>query len=88
MLSRYENDHILPSIATLSKLAQALSVSAAGLLGDPAEPAYAFVEGLSVRGITMADGAQATRLSGVIADMVDADDARVRFLRTGEKDPD
>ena len=78
MLSRYENDHILPSISTLQKLSTALGVGDAALLGD-AEAGGTFEGALGRRGITM-KGDDATTLANMVADMVDERDSRVDFL--------
>jgi len=85
MLSRYENDHILPSIGTLRKLALALNISEAGLLGDRRDLAESFEGALSARGVSMETVDDATRLADVIADMVDASDTRVDFLTEEER---
>ncbi|MGZ4120777.1 MAG: helix-turn-helix domain-containing protein [Actinomycetota bacterium] len=83
MLSRYENDHILPSIATLHKLARALGIHESALLGD-GEGSDAFLDALRDRGIVVETDAQAARLVNVVADMVadmaEAGDARFAFL--------
>lgn len=78
MLSRYENDHILPSISTLQKLATALGVGEAVLLGE-GEASATFEGELGRRGITM-KGGDALTLANVVADMVDQHDSRVGFL--------
>lgn len=80
MLSRYENDHILPSIATLAKLAVALKQSSSALMGEGGQVADRFAAALFARGITMQDEGDATRLAGVVADMVDGGDKLVAFL--------
>lgn len=80
MLSRYENDHILPSISTLQKLSTALGIGDAALLGDGDGEAGGTFEGaLGRRGITM-KGDDATTLANMVADMVDERDSRVGFL--------
>lgn len=78
MLSRYENDHILPSISTLRKLSVALGISDAALLGD-GEATRTFESELGRRGIMM-KGDDAVALANMIADMVARRDARVDFL--------
>jgi transcriptional regulator with XRE-family HTH domain len=79
MLSRYENDHILPSITTLKKLALALGVPESGLLADNVDAVDIFAGALAARGVEF-DTGDASQLAQVVADMVDANDARVRFL--------
>jgi len=52
-LSRYENGHVEPSIQTLNRLARALNVSEASLLGDDRAALEEFALVLSENGITM-----------------------------------
>ena len=78
MLSRYENDHILPSISTLQKLAAALGVGEGILLGD-GKVSDAFAVTLSARGIVLAHE-ETIRVANVIADMVEQHDERVAFI--------
>jgi transcriptional regulator with XRE-family HTH domain len=80
MLSRYENDHILPSISTLGRLADALEVHASVLLGNGAAISHAFSEELRARGIVVDDPEEAKQLAGLVADMLERNDARVSFL--------
>lgn len=83
MLSRYENDHILPSISTLGRLATALEIHSAVLLGNGSAISFAFSDELRMRGIVLVDEAEAKQLAGMVADMVDGRDARVSFLDGG-----
>jgi transcriptional regulator with XRE-family HTH domain len=85
MLSRYENDHILPSIATLEKLADALRISSSSLLEGKGAITQAFTDGLLARGIEMHDQQEAARLAEFVADLVDADDSSVRFLQHDDR---
>ena len=50
-LSRYENGHVAPSIQTLERLARALGVSEASLLGDDRAQMEEFFHVLTVRGV-------------------------------------
>jgi XRE family transcriptional regulator of biofilm formation len=84
MLSRYENDHILPSITTLGKLAEALAIEAAALLGEEPIQAGTLSKNLDELGILIEDEATARRLASVIAKMVDDKDTRVSFLQKAE----
>src|SRR5438093_13159123 len=66
-LSRYENGHILPSLQTLKKLADALGVTEASLLGERSTPEDEFFRVLRSRGHavhTMVDG---TRMANFFA---------------------
>ena len=51
-LSRYENGHVEPSIQTLNRLARALNVSEASLLGDERAAMEAFFGVLAEHGVT------------------------------------
>lgn len=54
-LSRYENDHIVPSLASVAALARALGVEAAALVGEELTPWTAFVLALRNGGFELAD---------------------------------
>ena len=80
MLSRYENDHILPSITTLRKLAVALGMNESSLIDETAGVCEALQARLTERGVFIANSDDATRLGNVIADLVAAHDPSVIFL--------
>ncbi len=69
-LSRYENGHVEPSIQTLARLARALNVSEASLLGDRRAILEGFFNVLSSRGVHIASVDQGARLASAVADMV------------------
>ena len=71
-LSRYENGHVEPSIQTLARLARALNVSEASLLGDQRGIMEEFFNVLHERGVNIASKEQGTRLAQAVADMVQA----------------
>lgn len=71
-LSRYENGHVEPSIQTLARLARALNVSEASLLGDQRAILEGFFNVLSSRGVHIASVDQGARLADAVADMVKA----------------
>lgn len=71
-LSRYENGHVEPSIQTLTRLAQALNVSEASLLGDQRAILERFFAVLSERGVTVDSAEQGARLARAVADMIQA----------------
>jgi transcriptional regulator with XRE-family HTH domain len=83
MLSRYENDHILPSVITLHKLADALGISVSALVGDGTNVIQAFADALDDVGINIQSDAEAEGLANVIADMVEEHDDHVSFLESG-----
>jgi len=80
MLSRYENDHILPSVTTLRKLSTALGESVSALVGNGPSILYTFAAVLGHRGIVMGNEEDAELLALAIADLVDAGDDRFTFL--------
>jgi transcriptional regulator with XRE-family HTH domain len=71
-LSRYENGHVEPSIQTLNRLARALNVSEASLLGDERAAMEEFFAALGERGITVSSKSEARELAGRLADVVGA----------------
>ena len=68
-LSRYENGHVAPSIQTLERLAKALNVSEASLLGDQRAILEEFFRVLAERGVRIATPEQGRRLAEAVADM-------------------
>jgi transcriptional regulator with XRE-family HTH domain len=68
-LSRYENGHVAPSIQTLERLAKALSVSEASLLGDQRAILEQFFEVLYERGVRVATTEQGRALANAVADL-------------------
>jgi transcriptional regulator with XRE-family HTH domain len=71
-LSRYENGHVEPSIQTLARLADALNVSQASLLGDQRAILEGFFSVLTDRGVQVETTEQGARLANAVADMVQA----------------
>jgi len=71
-LSRYENDHVLPSIDTLGRLAAALDVSEASLLGDQRAVIEQFFDVLFRRGVRIYSIEQAELLANAVADILSA----------------
>src|SRR5437870_755411 len=71
-LSRYENGHVLPSIGTLGKLARALGISEATLLGDQRAIVEELFNVLFARGVVMQSVEQARALGAAVADIYDA----------------
>jgi transcriptional regulator with XRE-family HTH domain len=68
-LSRYENGHVAPSIQTLERLARALNVSEAALLGDERAILEDFFNVLHERGVLIESTEQARTLANAVADM-------------------
>ena len=71
-LSRYENGHVAPSIQTLERLARALHVSEASLLGDDRARMEEFFGVLTERGVRIQTSEQATALGNAVADIARA----------------
>ncbi len=71
-LSRYENGHVLPSIETLARLASALQVSEANLLGDQRAALDQFYNVLLQRGVRVYSMEQSVRLANAVADIIEA----------------
>ena len=68
-LSRYENGHVAPSIQTLERLARALRVSEAALLGDERAILEDFFNVLHERGVRIESTDQARTLANAVADL-------------------
>ncbi len=71
-LSRYENGHVAPSIQTLERLARALKVSEASLLGDQRALMEEFFSVLTAKGVVIGSSEQAHALGSAVADMAKA----------------
>src|SRR3972149_4008155 len=71
-LSRYENGHVAPSIQTLERLARALQVSEASLLGDDRALMEEFFNVLTARGVRIESSEQAIALGNAVAEMAGA----------------
>lgn len=71
-LSRYENGHVAPSIQTLERLARALNVSEASLLGDQRAMLEDFFNVLYERGVRITSSEQAALLGNAVADIARA----------------
>jgi transcriptional regulator with XRE-family HTH domain len=68
-VSRYENGRVLPSLGTLRKLASALGVSEATLLGDQRAVLEGFFDALGRRGVRIESPENAERLANAVADI-------------------
>jgi transcriptional regulator with XRE-family HTH domain len=68
-LSRYENGHVAPSIQTLERLARALNVSEASLLGDQRAILEEFFRVLAERGVRVVSPEQGRALANAVADL-------------------
>jgi transcriptional regulator with XRE-family HTH domain len=67
MLSRYENDHLLPSVRTLRRLSEAIGVAASALFEQEDAPAMLDRE-LARRGIRFSSRAEMLRFADIISE--------------------
>ena len=81
-LSRYENGHILPSLQTLKKIADALGVTEASLLGERTAPEDEFLRSLRSRGVEVRTVAEAARLAAYLAEALASDEVKIRRRAT------
>jgi transcriptional regulator with XRE-family HTH domain len=71
-LSRYENGHVLPSLATLRKLADALGVGESELLPGSKSPNEIFLEALHAGGIEIDTGTEALELAEAVGEFLES----------------
>lgn len=76
-LSRYENDHVMPSLSTLGRLAKALGVPETVLLPGKHTPEQELINALHERGIEIRSRAEARRVAHVVADALEQRELRV-----------
>ena len=90
-LSRYENGHVAPSIQTLERLARALTVSEASLLGDGRALMEEFFNVLTARGVRIQTSEQAMALGNAVPDVARAlgmvDESAITSPGDGAADP-
>jgi transcriptional regulator with XRE-family HTH domain len=72
MLSRYENDHLLPSVRTLRRLAESIGVAASSLFENEDSPVMLDKE-LARRGIRFGSRAEMLRFADIISRTVAQD---------------
>jgi transcriptional regulator with XRE-family HTH domain len=60
-LSRYENDHVLPALPTLKRLAAGLGITVGTLAGNGSELAEYLIESLRDRGVEISSTADIDR---------------------------
>ena len=77
MLSRYENDHLLPSMRTLRRLATAIGVPVASFFDSDPSPTTLDGE-LARRGIRFATRAEMLRFANMISDAMAQQQQRSR----------
>lgn len=68
-LSRYENDHVLPSVATLQRLTGALDIPLSKLVADPADGEGFMIDALRRRGVVIRDHGDAERIADLVAEV-------------------
>jgi transcriptional regulator with XRE-family HTH domain len=69
-LSRYENGHVLPSLVTLRRLADALGVAEAALLPGVKSPGEIFLGALRSQGIEIGTKAEAEELADHVGEFL------------------
>ena len=69
-LSRYENDHVMPSLQTLTRLADALNVPEGALLPGRTSPEEELFSALRERGVEIQSRAEAQRVADIVAQLV------------------
>jgi transcriptional regulator with XRE-family HTH domain len=72
-LSRYENGHVMPSLATLARLADALDLAEGALLPGRASPREELFLALSERGVEISTREDAQRIAQIVAQLVEQD---------------
>jgi len=72
MLSRYENNHVSPSLDSLGRIAIAIGVSQGSLLGEPEIAAGVLAHELALRGVVIQSRGQAALVADMVADLVRA----------------
>jgi transcriptional regulator with XRE-family HTH domain len=78
-LSRYENGHVMPSLATLARLAEALQMPEGSLLPGRSCPEEDLYSALQELGIEIKDVADARRVAALVALAIEASsDLRVQ----------
>lgn len=66
-LSRYENDHIVPSVGTVRKIARALGVGEGSLIGDERSGEQILLRELRERGVRIGSPAAAKKAADAVA---------------------
>ena len=77
MLSRYENDHLLPSVRTLRRLAEAIGVAASALFEEEDSPVMLDRE-LARRGVRFGSRAEMLRFADMICAALETDTSLAR----------
>jgi transcriptional regulator with XRE-family HTH domain len=69
MLSRYENDHVSPSLESLHRIAGALNISEGALIDETDQLAGFLFRELQTRGVQIVSEMQAIRVADAIGQM-------------------
>ena len=70
MLSRYENNHVSPSLDSLGRIATAIGVTQGSLLGEPELAVAVLVQELAARGVILASRAHAAQIADLVAQVM------------------
>lgn len=82
-LSRYENDHVMPSLQTLGRLAEALRVPESVLLPGRTSPEEELYEALTERGVSIRSRAEARRIADAVVEALSTSSAGGQRRRSG-----
>ena len=69
-LSRYENGHVMPSLQTLARLAEALDLPDGALLPGRSTPKEELFNALAERGVEIASREDARRIAQLVAELL------------------
>jgi transcriptional regulator with XRE-family HTH domain len=71
-LSRYENGHVMPSLQTLARLAEALDLPEGALLPGRNSPKEELFAALTEQGVEVRSREDAQRIARLIADVIES----------------
>ncbi len=74
-LSRYENGHVMPSLGTLTRLAEALDIPEGSLLPGITSPEEHLYDALHALGVTIESPEDAVRIAQLVAQIVKGESA-------------
>ena len=76
-LSRYENDHVLPSLVTLRKIARALGVSEIRLVTEEQDAGALLSDALKRHGVEISSAEEAERVAVLVSQLLSAQRERL-----------
>jgi transcriptional regulator with XRE-family HTH domain len=84
-LSRYENDHVMPSLGTLARLAEALGIPEGALLPGETSREEELFNALRERGVEIRSRAHAQRIADTVVDVMRDDQAPIVRTARGKR---